>query len=280
MKLDLQFDELFDRPVEAVWQAVTDPVLLARWLMQNDFEPRIGHRFRLRDPATSDWRGWIACEVLELEAPRKMVWSWDGGMADETPTRVVFELNPEGSGTRLLFRHEGEAANQRRVSLDSGWRRRLAILRQVLSPDYSSRVAFRSTPEQAFEAVASVDGLRRWWTTRVSGTSSVGEDIRFEFDGLDEHIVMRIERIERPTSVAWSCAVHTGLQDWQGTRLFFDFGERGREGCELTFRHLGLSPKLECFEKCERGWDYFLRSLVLYVDQGEGAPFGGGQGAQ
>ncbi len=57
MKLELE--EVFDQPVETVWRAITDPVRLARWLLENDFEPRVGHRFTLREAPTAQWRGWL-----------------------------------------------------------------------------------------------------------------------------------------------------------------------------------------------------------------------------
>ena len=75
MKLDLNLTEHFTEPIEQVWHAITDSQMLALWLMENNFEARVGARFVLRrlDPPRG-WRGWAECEVLELQKPNRMVW--------------------------------------------------------------------------------------------------------------------------------------------------------------------------------------------------------------
>jgi uncharacterized protein YndB with AHSA1/START domain len=276
MKLDLRISEVFERPVEAVWLAITDRRILARWLMDNDFEPRVGHKFALRDPPTSTWRGWVECEVLELEPPRRMVWSWNSGMAGETATRVVFELRQEGTATRLTLRHEGKAVAGKEESVTSGWKRKVGVLARVLGPHYARRVSFSAAREKVFEAIATVEGLRGWWTPLVGGSTAPGREIRFNFEGLDEHIIMRVDEATRPACVRWTCLKHTGLDDWAGTALTFDLASRGSDGSELGFQHVGLSPHLECYATCEQGWEHFLASLVSYIDRGVGAPFGTG----
>ena len=41
----------FPHPPDKVWRALTDPELLGAWLMPNDFQARVGHRFTFRtDP--------------------------------------------------------------------------------------------------------------------------------------------------------------------------------------------------------------------------------------
>ena len=44
----IEVDQFVGRPVEQVWRALTDPDLLARWLMPNDFKPVVGHQFTFR----------------------------------------------------------------------------------------------------------------------------------------------------------------------------------------------------------------------------------------
>ncbi|HEX4840964.1 MAG TPA: SRPBCC domain-containing protein, partial [bacterium] len=75
--------EFFPHPIETVWRAFTDPAALATWLMLNDFEPRVGHRFTLRSEAVPGWRGWIECEVLELD-PHS---AWSGSGEEATTER-------------------------------------------------------------------------------------------------------------------------------------------------------------------------------------------------
>src|SRR5215470_6773811 len=64
--LTIRVEEFLPYPVARVWRALTDAELLARWLMPNDFELELGHRFMFRTapmPAVG-FDGVIHCEVL------------------------------------------------------------------------------------------------------------------------------------------------------------------------------------------------------------------------
>src|ERR1700687_2319737 len=92
MKLELFFDEFYPHPCDDVWRALTDPTALSTWMMPNDFEPHVGRRFSFkREALPPNTRGTVECEVLALEPPSRMVWSWLS--TDEgAPTRVEFRL--------------------------------------------------------------------------------------------------------------------------------------------------------------------------------------------
>ena len=62
----------FAHPPQKLWRALTQPHLIAEWLMKNDFVPAIDHRFTL----TGDW-GSVDCRVLEIEPERSLAYSWD-----------------------------------------------------------------------------------------------------------------------------------------------------------------------------------------------------------
>jgi hypothetical protein len=84
---------------------------------------------------------------------------------------------------------------------------------------------------------------------------------------------MRVDRAEPPSTVVWTCLVHTGHPEWQGTSVVFELvGDEDGIGL-LRFRHIGLTPVLGCYGACERGWDHFLASLVGYAQSGKGSPF-------
>lgn len=114
----------FDATVDEVWAVVATSEGLAEWLMDNDFEPRVGHRFTLRDrPRPPLWDGVVACEVLEVEPPRRLRFTWAGGPVD---TVVTFELQALADGRCALeLTHEGfEGLRARAVGwiLGNGWR--------------------------------------------------------------------------------------------------------------------------------------------------------------
>ena len=131
MKLEILLVEDYAHPIAKVWAALTDPTALAQWLMLNDFEPRVGQRFMLRGEPTAQWRGWMECVVLEMEPPRRMVWSWRRSELDD-PTRVEFRLDPIERGTRLTLMHTGDTDPGTRERTSSGWPVKLGQLRSLL----------------------------------------------------------------------------------------------------------------------------------------------------
>ncbi|NUW39223.1 SRPBCC family protein [Nonomuraea rhodomycinica] len=123
----IHLDQFLAHPPAKVWRAITDPGLMARWLMPNDFKPVVGHRFTYttKPMEAVGFDGIVRCEVLEVVRERLLRISWRGGRnADWT---VTWRLEPEGTGTRLFLDHEGfdpdDATQQlsRRI-MGSGWR--------------------------------------------------------------------------------------------------------------------------------------------------------------
>jgi uncharacterized protein YndB with AHSA1/START domain len=114
-------------PPERVWRALTQPHLMAEWLMQNDFAPVVGHKFDFR----ADW-GSVACEVLEIEAPRMLCYTW---AAMGLQTVVTWTLTPRGAGTHLRMEHAGFPPSHEQAFQGAkfGWQRFFGSLEQVLS---------------------------------------------------------------------------------------------------------------------------------------------------
>ena len=104
MKRDLKFEVVYPHPPEKVWRALTDSQAIAHWLMENDFEPRLGHKFMFRSKPRPGWDGKTYCEVIELDPPRRLAYTWKGGPID-TVVRFTLEVVPEG--TRLRLEHTG-----------------------------------------------------------------------------------------------------------------------------------------------------------------------------
>jgi uncharacterized protein YndB with AHSA1/START domain len=134
----VRVDEFLAHSPARVWKALTDPVMLAKWLMPNDFQPVVGHRFTFRtDPRpNAGFDGVVHCQVLVAEPERLLRFTWRGGSLDTT---VTWTLEPEGRGTRLFLEHDGfdpdDPIHQRtRRILGNGWRSNvMAALRTALA---------------------------------------------------------------------------------------------------------------------------------------------------
>lgn len=117
----------YPHPVERVWAAMTDPDALAQWLMPNNFRPEVGREFEFRVDPMMGYDGVTRCRVLELDEPRRMVWSWvvmgKAGKKLPGPMRIEWELVPEGAGTRLTLIQTGLEALPwlHRMMMTMGW---------------------------------------------------------------------------------------------------------------------------------------------------------------
>jgi uncharacterized protein YndB with AHSA1/START domain len=114
-------------PPEKIWRALTQPHLIAEWLMQNDFAPVVDHQFRL----SGDW-GSVDCRVLTIEPHKTLSYSW-GAMG--LGSVVTWTLSPTPGGTHLRMEQAGFRPDQKQAygGARIGWQRFFANLEQVLS---------------------------------------------------------------------------------------------------------------------------------------------------
>ena len=104
MQRALRFEVTYPHPPSKVWRVLTTREHIARWLMENDFAPAVGHRFQFRAKPVGGWDGVVHAEVLELVPERRLVLAWKSNVID---TRVAFVLEPFDGGTRLTLTHTG-----------------------------------------------------------------------------------------------------------------------------------------------------------------------------
>jgi uncharacterized protein YndB with AHSA1/START domain len=105
-----------------VWRALTDPALLEQWLLPVvglELEP--GAEFTFHAPQQPGWDGTVDCRLLEIDAQRKLRYSWIVGDID---TVVAFTLTPTASGTRLSLVQSGFKPDQKRnlAGARYGWK--------------------------------------------------------------------------------------------------------------------------------------------------------------
>jgi uncharacterized protein YndB with AHSA1/START domain len=110
---------------EKVWRALTDPVLLAEWLLPVvglQLEP--GAEFTFRSQPFPGWDGTVHCRFVEIEAHRKLSYTWVVGGDLGLETVVTFTLTPTASGTRLSLVQSGFRPDQKRESGGAryGWK--------------------------------------------------------------------------------------------------------------------------------------------------------------
>src|SRR5258708_34232464 len=91
-------------PVEKIWRALTQGPLIAEWLMKNDFQPVVGHRFNFCAEPMPQGNGVTNFGVLVAEPHKRLSYTWtaSGEQAATGPrTFVTGTLTPRKTGHPL-----------------------------------------------------------------------------------------------------------------------------------------------------------------------------------
>ena len=108
----LSFEIDLRHPPEKVWRALTDPALLAEWLLPVvDLRLEPGAAFTFNTQPQPGWDGIVNCRFLEIEAQRKLSYTWSVPFLD---TVVTFTLTPTASGTRMTLVQSGFKPDQKK----------------------------------------------------------------------------------------------------------------------------------------------------------------------
>jgi uncharacterized protein YndB with AHSA1/START domain/DNA-binding transcriptional ArsR family regulator len=138
----LRLERRFAAPRRLVFDAVTRPALLRRWMCPEGHavteivaEPEPGGRFRLAMEGPDGRVYRVAGEYREVEPPVRVVFGWTWGAGHSmaaVPTTMTIELFDFEGGTRLVMTHTGLASVAERESHRGGWTEALAKLQRLI----------------------------------------------------------------------------------------------------------------------------------------------------
>jgi uncharacterized protein YndB with AHSA1/START domain len=128
----LVIEKELPHPPEKIWRALTQGPLIKEWLMDNDFQPAVGHRFNFRSTPMPTWNGVIDSEVLVLEPNRKLSYSWNSmGLV----SIVVWTLVATSGGTLVRMEQSGFRPDQEAnfQGANYGWQKFIGGLERVVA---------------------------------------------------------------------------------------------------------------------------------------------------
>ncbi|MGN8647349.1 SRPBCC family protein [Gracilibacillus sp. HCP3S3_G5_1] len=124
---DLTLDFQFKSPINKVWDALTNADTLAQWVMENNFKPIVGYKCQFRN---EDIDLVVDCEVLVVEEPYKLAYTWVGGPIN---TIVTWTLKHEDGITYLYLEQTGfEKEDFAFNGAKYGWTDKVEKLKKVL----------------------------------------------------------------------------------------------------------------------------------------------------
>jgi uncharacterized protein YndB with AHSA1/START domain len=137
-------------------------------------------------------------------------------------------------------------------------------------PDIRHRVGIDAPVAAVYDAVASREGLARWWTPDVEGESRPGGHVAFRFGRPEPSAIMEVVELAPPGRVRWRCV--EGPDEWVGTTVDFEVKPSG-EQTALVFTHAGWRDPVEFMHHCSTKWAYYLIGLKTGLEGGEYTPW-------
>lgn len=130
-------------------------------------------------------------------------------------------------------------------------------------PDILHRVGINAKPEQVFNALTTINGLRDWWSSTAAGNAAMGGIINYGFCD------MQVIAAEPDKPVHWRCI--GGPDEWLDTEVIFRLD--WKEGQTFVmFKHANWKEPVEFMHHCSTKWATFLLSLRDLVEKSDGHP--------
>ena len=124
--------------------------------------------------------------------------------------------------------------------------------------------------EKVFEAIATVNGISNWWTTKTTGTSGVGGVLQFSF-GEMKGPDMKVIESKAGNKITWECIASP--HNWIGHRITFLLDENDGK-TRIRFSHDGWNEQDDYYAGCCFSWARYMESLRQYCQTGKGEGYG------
>jgi uncharacterized protein YndB with AHSA1/START domain len=125
-------------------------------------------------------------------------------------------------------------------------------------------VVIGAPARHVYEALATREGLRGWWTDDAEFEPRVGSVALFGFGNRTTIFRMRIADLVPGRRVVWHCEGEPG--EWQDTQITFELVPTPNGGTRLRFRHAGWRSPDGCFATCNSRWGVLMHRLKAYAE--------------
>ncbi|WP_222981587.1 SRPBCC family protein [Flagellimonas meishanensis] len=127
-----------------------------------------------------------------------------------------------------------------------------------------------ATKEAMFEAMATTEGLTKWWATKAKGNVLAGQVVELEFDGLTT-LKFKCDEVVKNKKLVLVC--FQSFKAWNGTKLIFNIEKKDQQ-VFLTLIHQDIAEDdMESYTYFSTKWTVYLLSLKQYLEIGVGTPY-------
>lgn len=123
MKDVIKKEQLFNHPIDTIWNAITKAEEISVWFLKADFKAEKGYKYIFN--SNEEDCSPIVGEVISAD-PYTLVYTWIIKGTPETTT-VTWKLEPTENGTKLYLEHsgisnyKGDTAVAMFESFNGGW---------------------------------------------------------------------------------------------------------------------------------------------------------------
>ena len=139
--------------------------------------------------------------------------------------------------------------------------------------NYHCSIQVHTTPQAAYQNIANVSG---WWAKDFQGSAfNLGDTFKVTFG--TTYVVFEIAEAVPGKKIVWQVrdcylAWLNNKTEWTGTQVVWTITSIG-ETAKIDMTHVGLTPQVECYNDCKKGWDgHITQSLFNLASKGLGQP--------
>ena len=139
--------------------------------------------------------------------------------------------------------------------------------------DYSTTLLVDQSPRQVFDAIKNVRG---WWSGLYSeeiegSTDKLNDEFTFNAGGGAHYSKQKLIELVPDKKIVW-LVIDSKLNfladksEWTGTKISFEISMQDNK-TKIVFTHLGLVPKIECYDGCSGAWGQYLDRMFTELNK-------------
>lgn len=219
-------------------------------------------------------------KVLEFIPNKKFVWVTTESLRtsdnfDWTGTKMIFELSQTNKGTQITFTYDGVIFEKDQDKLKEICDYCIKDLLYNRLESFTTTIEILKSSHDVFSCLTEVT---KWWSKDFEGNSSQLND-EFVIHHPNQHYSkQKLVEVVQDKKIVWLVTDSTlywlqnNKHEWTNTKIIFELTTAGNK-TTLHFTHERLTPKMECYTMCEKGWTMIIKSWLLhFITHGTESP--------